>query len=83
MVAIITEAQKNILVGKQFDTDLNFNPIQDANDNWVISEIEYFTIKGLYYLDELLNNDLIFIKDLELVEFLPKEMSPINFNNPI
>ena len=71
MIAIITENQKNILVGKQFETDSYFNPIQDLNLNWVISEIEYYHCLGLWYLDEL-NADLLFIKDLVLTVYEPK-----------
>jgi len=71
MIAIITEIQKNILVGKQFETDSYFNPIQDLNKNWVISEIEYYHCLGLWYLDEL-NSELQFIKDLVLSEYYPK-----------
>lgn len=71
MIAIITEIQKNILVGKQFETDSFFNPIQDLNDNWIISEIEYYYCLGLWYLDEL-NSELVFIKDLSLSIYEPK-----------
>ena len=71
MIAIITELQKDILVGKQFETDSYFNPIQDLNDNWVISEIEYYHCLGLWYLDEL-NLELLFIKDLLLTVYEPK-----------
>lgn len=71
MIAIITELQKDILIGKQFETDSFFNPIQDLNDNWVISEIEYYYCLGLWYLDEL-NTNLLFIKDLTLSIYEPK-----------
>ena len=71
MIAIITELQKDILVGKTFETDSFFNPIQDLNLNWVISEIEYYHCLGLWYLDEL-NAELIFIKDLYLSVYEPK-----------
>ena len=71
MIAIITENQKNILIGKQFETDSYFNPIEDLNNNWVISEIEYYHCLGLWYLDEL-NLELLFIKDLTLTAYEPK-----------
>jgi hypothetical protein len=71
MIAIITEQQKNILVGKQFEIDSFFNPIQDLNDNWVISEIEYYYCLGLWYLDEC-PSELVFIKDLSLTMYEPK-----------
>ena len=71
MIAIITENQKNILIGKQFEVDSYFNPIEDLNLNWVISEIEYYHCLGLWYLDEL-NSELVFIKDLSLSIYEPK-----------
>jgi|688.fasta_scaffold2864404_1 hypothetical protein len=71
MIAIITELQKNILVGKQFEQDSFFNPIQDLNKNWIISEIEYYHCLGLWYLDEL-NAELVFITSLLLSEYSPK-----------
>lgn len=71
MIAIITQQQKDILTGKKFETDSYFNPIQDLNNNWVISEIEYYYCLGLWYLDEC-PSELVFIKDLSLSEYYPK-----------
>lgn len=71
MIAIITELQKDILIGKQFETDSFFNPIQDLNDNWIISEIEYYYCLGLWYIDEC-PSELVFIKDLYLSIYEPK-----------
>jgi hypothetical protein len=71
MIAIITAEQKDILIGKTYDGVCYFNPIQDLNDNWIISEIEYYYCLGLWYLDEL-NSELVFIKDLSLSIYEPK-----------
>ncbi len=71
MIAIITEQQKDILLGKTYDGVCYFNPIQDLNDNWIISDIEYYYCLGLWYLDEL-NLELVFIKDLSLTIYEPK-----------
>ncbi len=71
MIAIVTTEQKNILIGKTYDGVCFFNPIQDANDNWIISEIEYYYCLGLWYLDEL-NTELQFIHNLILSEYFPK-----------
>jgi hypothetical protein len=71
MIAIITKLQKNILIGKTYDDVCFYNPIQDANDNWIISEIEYYYCLGLWYLDEL-NSELQFIHTLTLSEYFPK-----------
>jgi len=71
MIAIITQQQKDILIDKTYDGVCYFNPIQDLNDNWIISEIEYYYCLGLWYLDEL-NSEVVFIKDLQLSEYYPK-----------
>lgn len=71
MIAILTQQQKDILIGRQFEIDSYFNPIQDLNNNWIISEIEYYYCLGLWYLDKL-NSELVFIKDLSLSVYEPK-----------
>jgi hypothetical protein len=76
MIAIITTEQKNILVGKTYDGVCFFNPIEDINSNWIISEIEYYYCLGLWYLDEL-QTELSFITSLTLSEYLPKPQTPI------
>jgi len=42
-VGLLTEVQKDELVGQLYDDDSYFNPIQDIDDNWIISvaEMEY------------------------------------------
>lgn len=57
MIAIITETQKNILIDKTFDGVQFFNPVQDANGNWVVSE------------EEINNSSLEWLKALPLVNF--------------
>lgn len=63
LVGLLTEVQKNELIGQWYTDDSYYNPIQDINDNWVISieEIE-FTI----------NPNTIWVKDLELIPYTPK-----------
>jgi len=62
-VALLTIEQKDLLIGKEFNTDSYFNPIQDADDNWVISQTEI----------NLCNNEEFFwVKDLPLIEYNPK-----------
>lgn len=36
----LTTQQKDLLIGQMFADSSYFNPIQDINDNWFISEIE-------------------------------------------
>ena len=56
-VAILTEEEKDKLIGRQFMTDVYFNPIQDLNDNWVISSEE---------IDQSEDKEIISFKDLRL-----------------
>ena len=76
MIAILTQQQKDILIGKTYDGTCYFNPILDLNDNFIISEQEYYYCLGLWYLDEL-QNDLQFITTLSLSEYLPKPQIPL------
>jgi hypothetical protein len=63
-VALLTEEQKNQLVGQPFAPDSYFNPIQDEDNNWVIS------------VEEIQATDIQWVKELPLTEFKPKP-SPI------
>ena len=63
-VAILTEEQKDLLVGQEFMVDVYFNPIQDVNDDWVILND---TIEHCIY--EKFN----WLKDLEIIPYEPKE----------
>jgi hypothetical protein len=68
-VGLLTLEQKNEIDGKEFAPDSYFNPIQDSNDNWVISteEMEQATIPTYQW-----------VKNLPLIEFKPKN---INLDN--
>lgn len=70
-VGLLTETQKDELVGQEYAPDCFFNPIQDNVDNWVISveEMEYN-----------INPNYMWVKDLELILYVPKEnpFPPIN-----
>jgi len=67
-VGLLTETQKDSLVGQQYADDSYFNPIQDDFDQWVISteEIEYNV-----------NPEFMWIKDLPLIEYVPKPSPPM------
>lgn len=60
MIAILTTEQKDLLIGQTFDGVQFFNPIQDLNNNWVLSE------------QEINQSSLQWLKDLQLTEYLPK-----------
>lgn len=68
-VGLLTVEQKDELVGQMYAPDCYFNPIQDLNDNWVISieEMEYCT-----------NEEFMWVKDLPLIIYEPKPSPPIN-----
>ena len=54
-VAIVTENQKNLLVGQRFNQNSYFNPVQDADDNWVISyeEIQQCSSPLFWWIKDL------------------------------
>ena len=61
MIVILTTEQAEQLKGVEFVTDNFFNPIQDLNNNWVISD------------EEQNQCDIKWLKDLPKSEYLPKE----------
>jgi hypothetical protein len=63
LVGLLTEVQKDELVGVYYSDDSIYNPITDIDENWVISteEMIYTT-----------NEDTLWVKDLELIEYKPK-----------
>ena len=74
-IYLITNEQRDILINS-VNEFIKFDPIQDINDNYLISENEYYYILGLWYLDEC-PTELLFIKDLVSSEYLPKPQTPI------
>jgi hypothetical protein len=59
-VGLLTEEQKNQIQGQQYTLDSYFNPIQDANDKWIIS------------LEEIEATDIEWMKEIPLIEYQPK-----------
>ena len=59
-VGLLTEQQKDQLVGQLYAPDSYFNPIQDINDNWVIST------------EEIEATDIEWVKEIPLIEYIPK-----------
>ena len=66
-VGLLTEVQKDELVGQLYTDDSYFNPIQDADDNWIISieEMNFCT-----------NVQFMWVKDLDLIPYNPKPTPP-------
>jgi hypothetical protein len=67
-VGLLTEVQKDELVGQLYDEDSYFNPIQDLNENWIISVEE---------IDQCLNPEFMWVKELPLIPYEPKPTPPI------
>jgi len=68
-VGLLTESQKNDLVGQLYDEDSYFNPIQDANDDWIISVEE---------IDQCVTPEFQWVKNLPLIEYIPKPEPPLH-----
>lgn len=66
-VGLLTELQKDELVGQLYDEDSYFNPIQDINDNWIISIEE---------IEQNIFSSFDWIKDLDLIPYEPKPTPP-------
>ena len=62
-VGLLTIEQKDELVGTWYDSDSFFNPIQDIDDNWIISQEE---------MTQNENPAVSWVKDLPLIEYVPK-----------
>ena len=64
-VYLLTETQKNDLLGVVLAPDTYFNPIQDFDDNWIISQEE---------VDQCINDSFIWVKTLPQIEYKPKNI---------
>ena len=66
-VGLLTIEDKDNLVGQWYMDDSFFNPIQDADNNWVISVEE---------INQCVNPDYLWVKDLQLIPYNPKPAPP-------
>lgn len=62
-VGLLTELQKDELIGQWYAPDSYFNPIQDLNDNWIISIEE---------MEQCINTNFLWVKDLDVIPYEPK-----------
>ena len=62
-VGLLIIEQKDMLIGQWYMPDSYFNPIQDADNNWVISIEEMINC---------INDEFIWVKDLPLIIFNQK-----------
>ena len=61
-VGLLTESQKESLVGQLYDEDSYFNPITDLSENWIISTEE---------MELCVNPEFMWVKNLPLIEWVP------------
>jgi hypothetical protein len=66
-VGLLTEVQKNEIVGQLYAPDSFFNPILNLTDQWVISVEE---------MEQCVNPDYLWVKDLDLIPYEPKPTPP-------
>jgi hypothetical protein len=67
-VGLLTLQQKKAIAGQLYAPDSYFNPIQDLNNDWVISTQE---------MDECVVEEFMWVKDLPLIDYEPKPAPPI------
>jgi hypothetical protein len=58
----LTPEQAEQLRGVQYVADMTFNPIQDANGTWIISQ------------EEVSSTTIDWVKDLPAIEYVPKQI---------
>lgn len=56
----LTPEQADQLRGVEYVKDMTFNPIEDANGNWIISQ------------EEVSTTTIDWVKELPVIEFIPK-----------
>ena len=67
-VGLLTELQKDEIVGQLFAPDSLFNPLQDINDNWIISVEE---------IEQTITLEFMWVKELPLIPYTPKQYNEI------
>jgi hypothetical protein len=60
----LTPNQKNQLVGVEYIKDCTYNPIQDNNGIWIISEGE---------VEQTIDENFLWVKNLPQIDYKPKE----------
>jgi predicted DNA-binding transcriptional regulator len=67
-VGLLTELQKDEIVGQLFAPDSYYNPIQDIDDNWIISVEE---------IEQTITPEFMWVKELPLILYVPKQYNEI------
>jgi predicted DNA-binding transcriptional regulator len=64
-VGLLTEIQKDEIVGQLYAPDSYYNPIQDIDNNWIISIEE---------IEQTITPEFMWVKELPLILYIPKEI---------
>lgn len=67
-VGLLTEQQKDLLVGVEYEPSTYYNPIQDCNNDWIISTQE---------MEQTTNPDFEWIKSIPLIDYCPIPHPPL------
>ena len=67
-VGLLTELQKDEIVGQLFAIDSYYNPIQDIDNNWIISVEE---------IEQTITLEFMWVKELPLIPYTPKQYNEI------
>jgi predicted DNA-binding transcriptional regulator len=67
-VGLLTELQKDELVGQLYAPYSYYNPIQDIENNWIISVGE---------IEQCTNEEFMWLKELPLILYVPKQYNEI------
>jgi predicted DNA-binding transcriptional regulator len=67
-VGLLTELQKDEIVGQLYAPDSYYNPIQDFYDNWIISIEE---------IEQTITPEFMWVKELPLIPYTPKQYNEI------
>ena len=70
-VGLLTIEQRDEIAGQQYAPDSYFNPIQDIDDNWVISTQE---------IEQCVNIEFMWVKELPLIEYQSKQFEDVDNN---
>jgi hypothetical protein len=67
-VGLLTEFQKDEIVGQLFAPDSLFNSLQDIDDNWIIS---------VEQIEQTITPEFMWVKELPLIPYTPKQYNEI------
>jgi hypothetical protein len=69
-VYLLTTEQKKSLIGQHYKEDCLFNPIQDADNNWIITSQE---------VKNCTNNTFLWVELLPTIQYKQKIFNPFQF----